>query len=319
MILVVVVAALAILALVTQAGVIALRRAYPAQGSMIEVAGAKLNVVDLGPRDAAGPPVVMIHGASSNLEVMRRPLGDMLAKNHRVILIDRPGHGWSTRARTVDSTPAIQAGMIDEALQKLGVGRAIFVVHSWSGALGTRMALDYPERVAGLVMLAPVAYPWPGGVGWYNKLVATPLIGPLFAYTITLPLGLFLTEPGARGVFLPQIMPDGFVSDTATPLLLRPREFLANARDLVTLKAAVAEQAPRYADIKVPTVVISGEIDKTVSPNRHSRPFAKAVPNAKLIVLSDVGHMVQNAAPELVISEIEAMIGNIAQGRAAAT
>jgi len=319
MLLVVVVAALAILALVTQAGVIALRRAYPAQGSMIEVAGAKLNVVDLGPRDAAGPPVVMIHGASSNLEVMRRPLGDMLAKNHRVILIDRPGHGWSTRARTVDSTPAIQAGMIDEALQKLGVGRAIFVVHSWSGALGTRMALDYPERVAGLVMLAPVAYPWPGGVGWYNKLVATPLIGPLFAYTITLPLGLFLTEPGARGVFLPQIMPDGFVSDTATPLLLRPREFLANARDLVTLKAAVAEQAPRYADIKVPTVVISGEIDKTVSPNRHSRPFAKAVPNAKLIVLSDVGHMVQNAAPELVISEIEAMIGNIAQGRAAAT
>ena len=318
MISVVVVAALAILALITQAGVLALQRAYPAQGKMIEVAGATLNVVDIGPRDAAGPPIVMIHGASSNLEVMRRPLGDMLAKNHRVILIDRPGHGWSTRARTVDSTPAIQAGMIDEALQKLGVGRAIFVVHSWSGALGARIALDYPERVAGLVMLAPVAYPWPGGVGWYNKLVATPLIGPLFAYTITLPLGLFLTEPGARGVFLPQIMPDGFVGDTATPLLLRPREFLANARDLVTLKAAVAEQAPRYADIKVPTVVISGEIDKTVSPNRHSRPFAKAVPNAKLIVLSDVGHMVQNAAPGLVISEIEAMIGTITQSRAAA-
>jgi pimeloyl-ACP methyl ester carboxylesterase len=318
MLLVVVVATLAILALITQAGVLALQRTYPAQGRMIEVAGAKLNVVDIGPRDAAGPPVVMIHGASSNLEVMRRPLGGMLAINHRVILIDRPGHGWSTRARTVDSTPAIQAGMIDEALQKLGVGRAIFVVHSWSGALGARIALDYPERVAGLVMLAPVAYPWPGGVGWYNKLVATPLIGPLFAYTITLPLGLFLTEPGARGVFLPQIMPDGFVGDTATPLLLRPREFLANARDLVTLKAAVAEQAPRYADIKVPTVVISGEIDKTVSPSRHSRPFAKAVPNAKLIVLSDVGHMVQNAAPELVISEIEAMIGNIAQGKAAA-
>ena len=318
MILVVVVAVLAILALITQAGVLALQRAYPAQGKMIEVTGATLNVVDIGPRDAAGPPVVMIHGASSNLEVMRRPLGDMLAKNHRVILIDRPGHGWSTRARTFDSTPAIQAAMINETLEKLGVGPAIVVVHSWSGALGARMALDYPGRVAGLVMLAPVAYPWPGGVGWYNKAVTTPVIGPLLAYTITLPLGLFLTEPGARGVFLPQIMPDGFVSDTATPLLLRPRAFLANARDLVTLKAAVAEQSPRYADIKVPAVVISGEIDKTVSPNRHSRPFAKAVPNAKLIMLSDVGHMVQNAAPELVISEIEAMIGNIAHSRAAA-
>jgi pimeloyl-ACP methyl ester carboxylesterase len=318
MISVILVAALAVLVLITQAGVFALQRTHPAQGKMIEVAGATLNVVDIGPRDAAGPPVVMIHGASSNLEVMRQPLGEMLASNHRVILIDRPGHGWSPRARPEDSTPAIQSRMIDEALEKLGVGQAILVVHSWSGALGARMALDYPKRIAGLVMLAPVAYPWPGGVGWYNKLVTIPLVGPLLAHTITLPLGYFLAKPGARGVFLPQIMPDGFVGDTATALLLRPREFLANARDLVSLKTAVAEQAPRYADIRMPAVVISGELDKTVSTNRHSRPFAKTVPNAKLIVLPDVGHMIQNAAPELVISEIEAMIGGIAHGTAAA-
>jgi len=314
----VVVAALALLALVTQAGVIALQRLYPAQGRSIEVAGATLNVVELGPRVAAGPPIVMIHGASSNLEAMRQPLGEMLAKTHRVILIDRPGHGWSERARLDDSTPAIQGRMIDEALEKLGIGPAILVVHSWAGALGARMALDYPTRVAGLVMLAPVAYPWPGGVGWYNKLVATPVIGRLLAYTVTLPLGYFLTERGARGVFRPQIMPENYVRDTATPLLLRPREFLANARDLVTLKAAVAEQAPRYAEIKAPTVIITGEPDKTVSTNRHSRPFASAVPRTKLIVLSDVGHMVQYAVPELVISEIEAMIGRLARGAAAA-
>jgi pimeloyl-ACP methyl ester carboxylesterase len=318
MISVIIVAALAVLVLITQAGVFALQRTHPAQGKIIEVAGATLNVVDIGPRDAAGPPVVMIHGASSNLEVMRQPLGEMLASNHRVILIDRPGHGWSTRARPEDSTPAIQGRMIDEALEKLGVGQAILVVHSWSGALGARMALDYPKRIAGLVMLAPVAYPWPGGVGWYNKLVTIPVVGPLLAYTITLPLGYFLAKPGARGVFLPQIMPDGFVGDTATALLLRPREFLANARDLVSLKTAVAEQAPRYAAIRMPAVVISGELDKAVSTNRHSRPFAKTVPNAKLIVLPDVGHMIQNAAPELVISEIEAMIGKIAHGTAAA-
>jgi pimeloyl-ACP methyl ester carboxylesterase len=318
MILVIVVAAAAILALITQAGVLALQRAYPARGRMIEVAGAILNVVDIGPRDAPGPPVVMIHGASSNLEVMRQPLGEMLARNHRVILIDRPGHGWSTRARQEDSTPAIQGRMIDEALEKLGVGPVILVVHSWSGALGARMALDYPTRVGGLVMLAPVAYPWRGGIGWYTKLVSIPVIGPLLAYTITLPLGYFLAEPGVRGVFLPQVMPDGFVGNTATALLLRPREFLANARDIVTLRAAVEEQAPRYANIRVPTAVISGEIDKTVTTNIHSRPFAKAVPNAKLIVLPDVGHMVQNAVPELVISEIEAMIGELAHSTATA-
>jgi pimeloyl-ACP methyl ester carboxylesterase len=144
------------------------------------------------------------------------------------------------------------------------------------------------------------------------------VIGPLLAYTITLPLGFFLADPGARSVFLPQVMPDDFVKNSATPLLLRPREFLANARDLVTLKAAVAEQAPRYGNIMVPVAVITGDTDKTVSPDIHSRPFAVAVPNAKLIVLPDVGHMVQNAAPELVMREIDVMIGNIAQGRAAA-
>jgi pimeloyl-ACP methyl ester carboxylesterase len=316
---IIVVAALAVLALATQAGVLALQRAYPVQGRMVEVADAKLNVLDIGARDAASPPILMIHGASSNLEAMRQPLGEMLAsRNHRVILIDRPGHGWSTRARLEDSTPAIQGRMIDEALEKLGIDRAVLVVHSWSGALGARMALDYPQRVAGLVMLAPVAYPWPGGVGWYNRLATMPVIGPLLAYTITLPLGYFLAEPGARNVFLPQLMPEDFIRDTATPLLLRPREFLANARDLVTLKAAVAEQSPRYADIKAPATVISGELDKTVSTDRHSRPFAKAVPRAKLIVLPDVGHMIQNAAPELVISEIEAMIGKLAHRTAAA-
>jgi pimeloyl-ACP methyl ester carboxylesterase len=56
----------------------------------------------------------------------------------------------------------------------------------------------------------------------------------------------------------------------------------------------------------------------TEPTNRHSRPFAKAVPKAKLIVLPDVGHMVQNAAPERVISKIEAMIGKLAHGTAAA-
>jgi pimeloyl-ACP methyl ester carboxylesterase len=319
MAIVILVVVLAVLALATQAGVLLLQRSFPAQGRMVEVAGGALHVIDIGPRNRAAPPIVMLHGASSNLEVMRQPLGDRLARNHRVILIDRPGHGWSTRARFSDSTPEIQGRMIADALSALGVERAVFVVHSWSGALGLRLALDYPERVAGLVMLAPVAYPWPGGVGRYNRLIATPVIGPLLAYTITLPLGGLLAESGARGVFLPQTMPDGFVQETATPLLLRPRQFIANARDLVTLKQAVTEQAPRYGSIAAPVAIISGDADKTVSTNIHSRPLAAALPNSKLIVLPGVGHMVQNAAADIVISEIEAMIGGMQARTVAAT
>ena len=322
MIPIIVVAALALLALATQAGVIVLERSYPPRGQRVAVTGASLNVVELGQSefgksDAAGPPILLIHGASSNLEAMRRPLGEMLAQRHRVILIDRPGHGWSARDRETDSTPDVQARMIAEALAKLDSGPVIVVVHSLAGALGARLALDYPDRVAGLVLLAPVTHPWYGGVGFYNQLVTTPVIGKLLAYTITLPLGLLVAEQGARNVFLPQPMPENFVKDSATPLLLRPREFLANARDLVTLKAAVEEQSPRYTEIRTPVTIISGDVDKTVSTVIHSRMFAKAVPGAKLIVLPGIGHMIQNAVPELVVSEIEAMAARIAAKPAA--
>jgi len=316
MISIILVAVLVALALLTQAGVFVLERTYPPQGKTVEVAGAKVNVVDLRQHDAGGPPIVLLHGASSNLEVMR-PLAGRLSSRHRVILIDRPGHGWSSRERVADSTPQMQARMIVEALDRVDAGPAIIVVHSLAGAIGARMALDYPRHVAGLVMLAPVTHPWRGGVGWINRLVTTPLIGPLLAYTITLPLGLLVTESGARGVFLPQVMADDFVTGSATRLLLRPREFLANARDLVDLKAAVAAQAPRYGEIDLPVTIISGdENDKTVSTNIHSRPFAAAVKGAKLIVLPGVGHMVQYAAPDLVVDEIEAMAGRAGQNAA---
>src|SRR3954447_7365370 len=102
-------AILAALALITQAGVAVLQRNHPAQGSTVAVPGARLNILDIGPRHAPGPPIVMIHGASSNLEVMRQPVGERLAGNHRVILIDPPGHGWSPRGRFYDSIPPVPA------------------------------------------------------------------------------------------------------------------------------------------------------------------------------------------------------------------
>jgi pimeloyl-ACP methyl ester carboxylesterase len=315
MFLLILLAALAILALVTWTGVVLVQRAHPPQGRFVDVAGARLHVVEIGPQ--SGVPIVMLHGASSNLEVMR-PLAERLARTHRVVLVDRPGHGWSTRESFSDSTPQPQARMIAEALQQLGLGQAIIVAHSWSGALALRIALDRPERVAGLVMLAPVAYPWPGGVSQYNYVVTTPVVGALLAHTVTLPLGLLLADSGSSSVFAPQAMPKDFVKDSATRLLLRPREFVANAWDLVTLRAAMAEQAPRYGTITAPITIIAGGVDKTVSTHIHSQPLARTAVNTKLIVLNGVGHMIQYAATDLVIAEIEAMADTLTPGNATA-
>ena len=48
-----------------------------------------------------------------------------------------------------------------------------------------------------------------------------------------------------------------------------------------------------------------------MTTNIHSRPFAKAAADAKLIVLPDVGHAIPNAVPDLVVAEIEAVIGKL--------
>jgi len=307
MILLALLATLVVLALATQAGVLIVERMYPPEGRLIEVLGGQLHVVDLGPRDAPGPAIVLIHGASANGRSLR-PLGDRLAQRHRVVLIDRPGHGWSPRDDLATSSPTTQARIIDAALGELGVDRAIVVVHSLAGALGLLLPLNHSPRIAGLVMLAPVTHPWPGGVGTTNKIVTTPVLGPLLAHTLTLPIGLAVMTPAARAVFAPQPMPEDFIGASATPLLLRPREFLANAFDLVTLKEAVRAQVPRYPQIAVPVVIIHGDADTTVSVNIHARAFVAAVPHAELIVLPNVGHMVQYAAADLVVRQIEAMI-----------
>ncbi len=309
---------IAVLALATRVGVSAIERRHPPTGRMIAVEGAQLRVVELGPHVAGELPFVVLHGASANLESMRQPLGDLLALRHRVILIDRPGHGWSSRERLADSTPQVQARMIDDALGKMGVERAIVVGHSWAGALAPAMALHNPQRVAAMALLAPVTHRWPGGIAWYHYIATTPVIGPAFAWTLQMPLALLLMKPAARGAFEPQAMPENYIRDTAVPLLLRPREFLCNSWDMVTLKEAVTTQMARYREIGVPTVVVTGDADTAVSTELHARRFVREAKNARLIELPGAGHLVQNAAPQQIADAIEGLIAQTGAVQAAA-
>ena len=288
---------LAALAALTFAGTIAIELANPPAGRFVDVAGGRLHVVELGRADA--PPVVLLHGASGNLRDMQVALGDRLAARYRVILIDRPGHGWSDRpGAAADASPAAQATLIHQALVALGVARPIVLGHSWAGALATAYALAYPAEIRALVLLAPVTHPWPGGIGWINDVVALPVLGPLIAHTLILPSGYFMLKPGVAGVFRPDIPPTDYGPDTGVALLLRPNEFIANAQDLAGLKAFVRQQAPRYGELKMPVTIISGDKDPVVYTDIHSRAIARQVPQATLTVLPGVGHMVHYVAAD---------------------
>jgi pimeloyl-ACP methyl ester carboxylesterase len=266
-------------------------------------------VAELGLRrgsPGAEPAVVLIHGASGNMEDMRLALGEKLAASHRVILIDRPGHGWSSRpADDSYASPARQAGLVTEALKQLGVRRAILVGHSWGGAFATAYALAYPDRTAGLVLLSAVTHPWPADPGWYNTLVSLRGIGPLFLRTLVYPLGSFLIDSVSRSVFEPQAVPDDYLRRAAIRLVLRPKTFFANARDLALLERFIAAQVPSYVDLRSPTIIITGDRDTMVSPKINACALAATLPQAKLVFLKGVGHMPHHAAPEAVAAAID--------------
>lgn len=294
-------------AALTAISVARIERAHPPAGIFVPVTGGRLHVVELAPAQANDhTSVVLLHGASGNLEDLRLTLGTRLAQSRRVILIDRPGHGFSDRPGGVaDASPGRQAALIAETLARLGVSRAIVAGFSLSGAVAAAYALDYPDRVAGLVLLAPVTHPWDGGVGWYNKLAAAPLLGRVFAHTLVMPLGLILFARTVTATFAPQAVPDDYARRAAGRLVLRPPEFIANAQDLAALKAFVTEQVPRYRDIAAPTVIIAGDRDSIVSSQIHARAAARLIPRARLVVLEGMGHMIPHAAAEAIAAEIE--------------
>jgi pimeloyl-ACP methyl ester carboxylesterase len=301
--------ALGALVAMTAFGVARIEAAHPPTGQFVEVEGVRLHLAETGlARDAAGaePAVVLIHGASGNMEDMRLALGERLAASHRVILIDRPGHGWSSRpADDSYASPARQADLVAKALEQLGVRRAILVGHSWGGAFATAYALAFPDRTAGLVLLSAVTHPWAADRGWYNNLAALPGIGPLFLRTLVYPLSFFLADRASRSVFEPQGVPDDYLRRAAIPLVLRPKTFFANARDLALLKSFILAQVPRYAGLRSPTIIITGDRDTMVSPDINARALAATLPHAKLVFLEGVGHMPHHAAPDTVVAAID--------------
>jgi pimeloyl-ACP methyl ester carboxylesterase len=294
---------------------------YPPRGRFVEVAGGRLHVVEAGPSDREpAATILLLHGASGSSGDPMLALGEPLARRFRVIAPDRPGSGWSDRiAGAAAASPARQAAILREALDRLGVGKAVVVGHSWSGALATNLALDHRDRVAGLVLISPVTHPWPGGsISWYYGAVNRPWLGRLLTRVLTTPAGLLLTGPTTAAVFAPQAPPAGYIERAAIPLVLRPSTFEANAADVAALYGFVTAQSRRYGDIAVPTTIVSGDADAIVWTHLHSRALEREIPGARLVVLPGVGHMPHHAAPDLVVREIEALAARAGPGTAAA-
>lgn len=274
---------------------------WPPEGRFIEADGVSLHVREAG--EAHAPRLLLIHGASANLRELWLPLADTLAVDHRVIAYDRPGMGFSSRARRNGHALASQAGIAARALEQAGGEPAVIVAHSLGGAVALRLALDHPHLVAGLVLIAPASHPYPGRNAWWAEIAATPLIGDVFCEWLVPWLGPVMGKAGVANNFAPSAPPPNYFQDAGVGLFFRPRHFRASALDVVATRREFAAQAPRYGEIITPTVIVTADKDNVVSPQIHARALAAEL-SAELVIAPNTGHMPHRLRTDLVIAAI---------------
>lgn len=274
---------------------------WPAEGRFVEADGARLHVLD---SRTAGRPVLLIHGASVNARDLWTSLGPGLEGRYQVMAMDRPGIGHSGRPANAQHL-AVQARAAARVIEDNGRGPAIVVAQSLGSATALRLALDRPDLVAGLVLIAPASHPYPGPNAWHARLAATPVIGPVFAWLFVPILGPPMSESGVRGSFGPADPPSGYADQVGLPLLFRPSQFVANGRDVVATKAEFPAQAPRYPDITAPTVILTSDRDTVVSPRLHAQALAQEIPAAELVTLPGAGHAPQWTRGDACIAAVD--------------
>ncbi len=276
----------------------------PMIGTLIDVDGIPVHVLELGQENTGKAPVVLIHGASANLRDMKIALGDTLASNRRVIMVDRAGRGYSGRPDDGWRLET-QATQINGVVKALGLENPIIVGQSFGGAVALSYALQYQEEMTGLVLLAPVSHEWPGGVAWYNSASETPVIGFLLRRLIIPVYGQLVARQGIDETFAPNKAPENYAERSGLALLFRPDDFRANASDIVNLKAEIKRQQNRYQNLSIPVEIITGASDTAVSPEIHSRALENQVDGAVLQILPDTGHALHHARKTEIFDAIE--------------
>ncbi len=282
---------------------------YPPVGSFVELDGYRMHVVHEAAEGGDLPPIVFLHGASGNLRDQLTAFRQPLMGRAELLFVDRPGHGYSERGGPENAYPDGQARAVAAVMDKLGIERAIISAHSFGAAIAASFALQFPEKTAGLLFLAPATHAWPGGVAWYYGVARSSFTGAAFTSLVSLPVGMGRVASGTRCVFAPNPMPADYAEETAPALVLRPSAFRYNATDVANLNAYVKGASRQYPDIDAPTIIITGTRDDVVAPEIHSRGLERDIADAKLIRIANMGHKPDYVANDLAVAAIEVLAG----------
>ncbi len=278
-------------------------RQFPAEGRFIDVNGARVHYVDRG----QGPVIFMIHGLACQWRSFSY-LVDHLADDHRVIFVDRPGSGYSTVAPGASHSVRAQAEVIAGLIRALELERPTVAGHSLGGAVALALALDHPELVRNLALVAPLTQPTQTVPPAFRMFAIRPaLLRHAMAWTLVVPLArLRLRQKEIlRFIFHPDACPPDFEAACATPLLLRPQNFLATAADLGAASDDLPGMVTRYPGLRIPVSVLYGQGDLILDPAIHGEKLVAVVPDLRLDLVEG-GHMIPVTAPGTVAAWLKA-------------
>ena len=233
----------------------------------VEADGFRIHYREAG----QGPALVHLHGAGG---LRLAPAHDLLAKQFRVIAFEMPGFGSSPENTKTQTMPELAATMA-AAADKLGLDRYNLMGTSFGGKTALWLALQYPERVLGLVLESPAAIR-PEGAAPPPKSPAE-LARVLYAYPERQP---------------PAPPPDPAVLAKQQKLVARLRGPNRD-RDLET----------QLAKLQVPTLVVFGTLDRMIPPEM-GHFYKELIPNCHLVFVYDAGHAIGAERPEAFVEVV---------------
>lgn len=285
--------------------------AVPPDGQFLDIDGERLHYVDFG----HGPAIVFIHGLCGQLRNFAYLPLAALARTHRIVLIDRPGSGYSTRAPHHDAAIAWQASVVAQAIDKLGLHRPLVVGHSLGGAVSLTLALDHPQHVGALALIAPLTHPVAEVPTPFRSLaIRSAWWRRWIGRTLAVPIGMMTGRTTLEYVFGPEAAPKDFLIRGGGVLGFRPGNFEAGSVDILAAERDMPGVAARYADLTVPVDILYGRGDRILDYRQQGETMPAASEHAHL-TLVDGGHMLPVTQPEATAQWLQAVAARMPSGQ----
>jgi pimeloyl-ACP methyl ester carboxylesterase len=260
----------------------------PPRGQFMDIDGQRIHYTDTG---GSKPPIVMIHGLGGNLLHFGYAMADKLANDYRVILVDRPGSGYSTRPEDAPATLTAQAKTIATLIRRLGLKQPLVVGHSLGGALSLAITLDHPDCAGGLALIAPLTHAIESPPDVFKGLeIPSPLVRKAVAWTVATPLGIRRGPKLLAQVFAPETAPADFPMRAGGLLGLRPTAFYATSSDMMAVADVLPGYMARYKSLDIPMAMLYGKGDRLLDYRAQGEAMRTVCPALDLEVVEG-GHM----------------------------